>query len=50
METGPLALSLRSHLLPQVQTQEHDRRHLLSRDPGTQTVAGRRRAVSGAEL
>ena len=25
------------HLLPQVQAQEHDRRHLLSPDPGAQT-------------
>jgi hypothetical protein len=50
METGPPALGLRSHLLPQVQAQEHDRRHLLSRDPRTQTAAGRRRIIRGAEL
>jgi hypothetical protein len=42
METGPLALGLRSHLLPQVQAKKHDRRYLLSRDPRPQTAPRRR--------
>jgi len=34
LETGLLAKRLRSHLLPPLQAQKHDRRHLLSSDPG----------------
>jgi hypothetical protein len=37
LETGLLAKRLRSHLLPQVQAKEHDRRHLPGPDPRPQT-------------